>query len=121
MLHGTKARKLYVSASPFRADSKSREAGVTALVFLIDPSANEPDNARLWRALFSLTAVECRVVALLLQGMSPRQIAPKLNSTPASIRFYLKSIFGKTGVKRQADLVCLLSRFPSLPNDLHSR
>jgi DNA-binding CsgD family transcriptional regulator len=59
--------------------------------------------------LFGLTRSEARVAAGIIQGKAVNQLASELGLSAATIRSYLKSIFGKTGVHRQAELVSLLA------------
>ncbi|MFZ5779885.1 MAG: helix-turn-helix transcriptional regulator [Pseudomonadota bacterium] len=67
-----------------------------------------PDE-RLLAQLFHLTPTEARVVGRLLQGESVKQIARAQDVTANTIRMQLKSVFAKTGVNRQAQLVSLLA------------
>jgi len=67
-----------------------------------------PDE-RLLVQLFHLTPTEARVVGRLLQGESVKQIARAQDVTANTIRMQLKSVFAKTGVNRQAQLVSLLA------------
>jgi len=60
---------------------------------------------------FGLTAAEARLVAALVQGQSIADAADILGIAITTAKTQLTSIFGKTGVRRQADLQALLSRF----------
>jgi DNA-binding CsgD family transcriptional regulator len=59
--------------------------------------------------LFSLTRSEARVAEGIIQGKSVKQLASELGLSAATVRSYLKSVFAKTGVHRQAELVSLLT------------
>jgi DNA-binding CsgD family transcriptional regulator len=67
-----------------------------------------PDE-RLFMQLFQLTPTEARVVGRLLQGESVKEIARAQDVATNTIRMQLKSVFAKTGVNRQAQLVSLLA------------
>ena len=58
--------------------------------------------------LFGLTLAESRLVQGLLQGMSPGQYAARQALSQNTVRNQLKSIFEKTEVRRQSDLVSLI-------------
>jgi DNA-binding CsgD family transcriptional regulator len=59
--------------------------------------------------LFGLSSAEVRVLALLLDGAAAGEIAEQTGTRLPTVRTHIRSIFGKTGVKRQIDLVRLLS------------
>jgi DNA-binding CsgD family transcriptional regulator len=59
--------------------------------------------------LFGLSVREAQIVALLCEGRSLAQISTSLRIVPETVRFHLKSIFEKTGVRRQVELVALLA------------
>ena len=59
--------------------------------------------------LFNLTPAESRLLMYLLQGLSPNQYAALKNRSQNTVRNQLKSIFEKTEVRRQSDLVSLVS------------
>jgi DNA-binding CsgD family transcriptional regulator len=67
-------------------------------------------SVRLVAALFGLTRAEARVAEGITQGKSVNRLAAELGLSAATVRSYLKSVFGKTGVHRQAELVSLLAR-----------
>ncbi len=58
--------------------------------------------------LFGLTLAESRLVRALLQGVSPSQYALRQDLSQNTVRNQLKSIFEKTDVRRQSDLVNLI-------------
>jgi DNA-binding CsgD family transcriptional regulator len=65
-------------------------------------------------ALFGLSRAESRLAIGLLMGRSAAEYARLAGVGVATIRSQLHSIFVKTGVKRQAQLVALLARVPAL-------
>jgi DNA-binding CsgD family transcriptional regulator len=58
--------------------------------------------------LFGLTLAESRLARALLQGISPSQYALRQDLSQNTVRNQLKSIFEKTDVRRQSDLVNLI-------------
>lgn len=66
-------------------------------------------TAELLSGLFDLTASEARVARGVSEGKTTDEIAAGLGLTRETVRFYLKGVFIKTGVSRQADLASLLS------------
>ncbi|MGA0531769.1 helix-turn-helix transcriptional regulator [Hansschlegelia sp. KR7-227] len=70
-------------------------------------------DATLLGGLFDLTPAESRVVRGLLEGKTLADIATGLGLSPTTVRNQLGSIFAKTGVSRQAELVLLCGSFAS--------
>ena len=82
-----------------------------ALVFIADGSNRSVPNADLIRTLFDLTVAEARVARRLAAGATPADIAEAHNVSLGTVRSQLKSVFAKTNVERQSDLVRLLSGY----------
>lgn len=81
------------------------DEGAGATLFLNDPGRlSYPDAARL-RSLFGLTGSESRIVECLVRGQTLEEAAQANGLKIASARTYLKSVFLKMGVTRQAELV----------------
>jgi DNA-binding CsgD family transcriptional regulator len=64
----------------------------------------------LMRLQFGLSPRQATLTAMLFSGRSVKEAAIMLGITEGSARQYLKLIFRKTGARRQADLVRLVSR-----------
>jgi PAS domain S-box-containing protein len=77
---------------------------VTTLDALGVPSAD------LVKGLFALAPAEARVAALIGEGLSPRQVAKRLDLSEGNVRTTLKHVFGKMGVSRQNELAVLLTK-----------
>lgn len=60
--------------------------------------------------IFGLTPAQARLASLLLEGKSLEEIALNLNISAGTARNHLKAVFLRTGTRRQAELVSLLSR-----------
>ena len=72
-------------------------------------AANWLDPATLADA-YALTDREANVASLLAEGLPPAEIAARLGIEIATARVHLRSIFEKTGTRRQAELATLLAR-----------
>lgn len=85
---------------------------INAALFVVDPSRRQRPAVDLLRALFGLTPAECRVALLLGDGHAPKEIANLVGVTDNTVRSQIKSIFSKTGVRRQSELIRLLLTNP---------
>lgn len=61
-------------------------------------------------ALFGLTKREADVAALVSEGCTPESVAHELAISEYTVRQHLKVVFGKIGVRRQAELVAIVAR-----------
>lgn len=66
-------------------------------------------TAELLGGLFDLTPAEARVARRIAEGKSTEETASALKLSRETVRWYLKAIFAKTGVSRQAELCALLA------------
>ena len=83
-----------------------------AVLILIDPDeTREPASAFLKEA-FGLSTSEIALARYLFRGMSLKAVAEARQTSIATLRVQLSSVFAKTGTKRQAELVSLLARLP---------
>jgi DNA-binding NarL/FixJ family response regulator len=83
-------------------------ASGTVLVHLADPEAPPCPSADTVGKLYGLTPAEARLAAALAGGSTVEEAAGALGVTPGSARTYLKTVFSKLGVSRQAELVRLV-------------
>ena len=58
--------------------------------------------------MHGITRAEARLASMLADGMSMEEAAEALLVSIQTVRSQLKSVFAKTGVTRQAELVALL-------------
>jgi len=63
----------------------------------------------LLQATFSLTPSEAKLAALITAGLSTEAAAARLSIKRETVRNQLKTIFAKTGTRRQPELVALVS------------
>jgi DNA-binding CsgD family transcriptional regulator/PAS domain-containing protein len=105
-------RPLQLAVTPFRSGNVLVDDRPAALAFLSDPEARPASRAEILRALYRLTPAECRLADLLAQGCDTASSAGQLAMTVETARFHIKSIFRKTGARRQSDLVRLILGLP---------
>ncbi len=99
---------------PVVGEARDVFSATAAIAVVIDPgshSAAVPVNFGGIRDVFGLTAREAQLAARLVQGMSIRDAARELRLGLGTARNHLKSIFAKSGTRRQGELIALLSRF----------
>ncbi len=95
-----------VTAWPVPApDLLADAASVAVAVRILDSDAGDKHGVARACALLGLSAQEAAIVALLVEGADPAEIAASMSLRPATVRTYLASIFRKTGCHRQGALV----------------
>jgi DNA-binding CsgD family transcriptional regulator len=84
------------------------QSSPSAAVFISDPDLHESTSRQILGELFELTPAEANLATLLARGLSLAQVSSAQNISQHTARAQLKSIFAKTGVSRQAELVRLV-------------
>jgi DNA-binding CsgD family transcriptional regulator len=84
------------------------QSSPSAAVFISDPDLHESTSRQILGELFALTPAEAKLATLLARGLSLAQVSNAHNISQHTTRAQLKSIFAKTGVSRQAELVRLV-------------
>lgn len=79
-----------------------------AALFISDPDLREPASQQILGELFSLTPAEANLAILLSRGLNLAEVSETQNISQHTARAQLKSIFAKTNVSRQAELVRLV-------------
>lgn len=82
---------------------------VSALVFLRVHEAVGRDDVKLLQQLFSFTATEAQLAVGIAKGLCLKKIEADLNIRHNTARAHLRSMFVKTDVSRQSQLVSLLT------------
>jgi DNA-binding CsgD family transcriptional regulator len=85
-------------------------ADCQAMVILIDPDTRSRTPEMTLRSAFRLTEAEARLATQLAFGNSLETVADQFGIAKETARSQLKSIFAKTGVHRQAELVAVLAK-----------
>ncbi len=81
-----------------------------AAVFLQKPAAKMQAPMAALQELYGLTPAELKIATAMIAGQAVGDIADLLGITDATVRTHLKSMFHKTGVHRQAELMQLFGR-----------
>jgi len=79
-----------------------------AAIFISDPDLQDSASQHVLGELLDLTPAESNLAILLARGLSLAEVSEAQNISPHTARAQLKSIFAKTGVSRQAELVRLI-------------
>ena len=79
-----------------------------AVLYVRDPSSPTLASAGAIRQLFNLTPSETALALKLVDGASLEEVAEELSIRRNTARAHLRSIFSKTGVRRQTELVRIL-------------
>lgn len=101
------ALRLVLTVSKRDFDGVEGDSRIHIIGTVKDGEQNGP-SAPVLADLFSLTLQESRLAAALASGQSLDEAAETCGVTKSSARTYLKAIFSKTNVSRQAELVRLL-------------
>lgn len=86
------------------------QASPAVAVFLSAPEMETHTSEQLVRQLFDFTPAETRLALRLAGGLSLGEACEDLGISPHTGRAHLKTIFAKSGVTRQAELVRLILR-----------
>jgi DNA-binding CsgD family transcriptional regulator len=86
--------------------------GAKVAVFLSDPNLQQPISIDNLVSVYNLTPSEAQVAISLANGHSIDEIANSSHHSAHTIRSQLKSVFRKTGVSRQSELIKLLLTGP---------
>lgn len=98
---------LLVAISPL--DKETRQSGqpvqMLAVLIVIDPEQRLETNHKVLQCLYGLTTAEAEVTARFVGGESPREIAGRTDRSYETVRWHLKQVMSKVGVKQQTDLL----------------
>lgn len=75
------------------------------VAMLLFKRANPPPTAASLAARFGLTPAEASVAISICSGLSASETAQRFQTQISTVRTHISRIFGKTGTRRQADLV----------------
>lgn len=99
----------YLQINDSNHTSSSRRAGRKITGIIITEKGQTEIDDRILANLFNLTPAESRLLQCLLQGMSSSAYAAQKGLSQNTVRNQLKSIFEKTLVRRQSDLINLVA------------
>jgi len=101
-------RSLSITVAPLRTVGWPEEPA--AVVFISDPDEQTELPRDLLRRHYGLSPSESRLALELIPGHSLKEAAAKLHISLNTAKTQLKSVFEKTQVKRQGELINLLLR-----------
>lgn len=103
-------RPLVVIVAPLTRPSAffSSDDQPAAMVIVADPDSPAVPDERTLHDLLGLTPAEASLVRLLAQGLTLDEAADRLGLRVGTVRTRVKTVFEKTGARRQADLVRLV-------------
>jgi DNA-binding CsgD family transcriptional regulator len=106
---------LIVSIVPVQHPAVSLRRAIA--VFISDPARQAPATSKALQEIYGLTPAEQKLALLIAEGVGAPQAAEQLCLSRDTVKTQLASIFSKTGVNRQAQLVRLMTCFiaPSTP------
>jgi DNA-binding CsgD family transcriptional regulator len=78
-------------------------------ILVVTSSTGKPGSPHLLQALFDLTPAEAVVANAIRANLTVEQIAAREGRSVATVRNQLRSVLGKTGCTRQAELSRLLA------------
>jgi DNA-binding CsgD family transcriptional regulator len=87
------------------AQSPTEEGDSRAVIFI--RSAADLFSGEVFASIFGATLAEIRVLKLLFIGLSIEDVCAKLGLSRNTVRTHLKSLFAKTGTRRQVELIGL--------------
>lgn len=96
---------LVLHAIPVEGQARDLFGPGLTLLAVTRPGAAQTPSPALIQGLFDLTAAEARVAAGLIDGRSIGDLAHQNQVGIETVRTQVKSILGKTGVRRQAEFV----------------
>jgi len=98
---------------PVRRLARDLFSRATLFVIITALGDKKLPSAHVIQGLFDLTVSETRVAMALAENLTVDEASRKLGISRETVRHHLKSIFVKTGLSRQSELV---SRIGGLPN-----
>lgn len=108
------ARPLFAVATPMRARGGGTAVSLVQLVLVPEIPQYSAATVSICAALYGLTPAEAALLPLLLQGMTPREMADAHGVKLPTVRTQLASLFAKTGTRRQAELAQRVLRVAGL-------
>lgn len=101
-------RPLRLLVAPFPLDVPHAPRGAAAIVSIADPEATVHLPSDILHEFYGLTQAETRLARLLLDGNSLIEAAEMIGVTRETVRSQVKSIFHKTGMRGQGQLMRFL-------------
>ena len=107
-------RALFAVATPLPISAESGRASGVQMVLVPEVPQSSATTVAICAALYGMTPAEAALLPLLLQGMTPREMADAQGVKLPTVRTQLASLFAKTGTRRQAELAQRVLRVAGL-------
>ena len=88
---------------------------VAALILVVDPLSQPRIDPDLVAETLGLTLAESQVATALAEGSNVREIAAATRRKESTVRWFIRQIYEKRGISRQADLVRLGLSLAEIP------
>lgn len=108
------AISLLITPDPYPNTYYDRQAENCVAIFVTSVSVRQKIAASVLQSLFNISPAEARLAALLASGVNLSQAAERAHISKNTAKVQLKSIFSKTGVSRQAELIKLILTSPAV-------
>jgi DNA-binding CsgD family transcriptional regulator len=105
-------RSLHIRIAPFPSEHSPGGSRFEAIALIGDPDRAQRLPFETMRSVYGLTPAEARLALLLLDGKTIAEAADEHEVTKDTVRSQLKSLFLKTGTRRQGMLIGLLASIP---------
>ena len=99
-----------VAPAPRQEADRFETIGAAAILIVADPTRSGQPATEILKDAYGLSPAEAEVASDLANGHTARQIADDRGVSIATVRSQIQSVLQKTGLRRQSDLVRLLSR-----------
>ena len=117
-IHRERGQPILILVSPIPSRYQlGAPAKAVAAVWISDPEDRSLLSSDRIRTLFGLTGAESLLAGEIARGTSLVEIAGARSISHHTVRNQLKSVFAKTGVRSQADLVRLVLSCPDVSDD----
>lgn len=97
---------------PVMPELQSQFDRPVAILIIKESTAENPLNMQYLQKSYNLTPCEARLIRYLVEGYELKRAAFEMGVTYETARWYLKSIFEKTGTHRQIDVILKINVDP---------
>jgi DNA-binding CsgD family transcriptional regulator len=105
---------LFIQALPLTGRSMEIFDGCRSILLITDLTRPQFNGAAVLGMIYGLTNAEARLAAALCEGHDIATVAAMFEVSDQTLRGQLKTIFAKTGSRRQAELVARLANLGNL-------
>lgn len=105
---------LSVSSMSLEHSLENRSFHGAAMISIVDPDSGLPIKLETVKGLFGLTLAEARIAISISSGKDLNEIALDNAVSVGTVRNQLKSVFLKTGVNKQSELIRLMYKISSI-------